>query len=187
MRGTLVDDTNGFGNPIVLAFELPVGLDGVWARVPGDGGTVSRVDVTPLDIEPRSARVDRGDGVRDFRRLPGAGGGSISFIDDATVPANGYFLVRPQRTGVVVVAVPDGRQAVLRVTNTGTVGDDVRIAAGEWAESLRLAPGESGRIWVPVTPNRTVTAVAVTTTAPADVERPRQPICRVRIHTERRR
>lgn len=187
MRGTLVDDTNGFGNPIVLAFELPVGLDGVWARVPGDGGTVSRVDVAPLDIEPRSARVDRGDGVRDFRRLPGAGGGSISFIDDATVPANGYFLVRPQRTGVVVVAVPDGRQAVLRVTNTGTVGDDVRIAAREWAELLRLAPGESGRIWVPVTPNRTVTAVAVTTTAPADVERPRQPICRVRIHTERRR
>jgi len=116
-----------------------------------------------------------------------AGGGSISFIDDATVPATGYFLVRPKRTGVVVVTVPDGRQAVLRVTNTGTVGDDVRIAAGERAESLRLAPGESGRIRVPVTPNRTVTAVAVTTTAPADVERPRQPICRVRIHTERRR
>ena len=42
MRGTLAAAPNGAGNLIVLPFDVPVDLDGVWARVPGDGATVAR-------------------------------------------------------------------------------------------------------------------------------------------------
>ena len=186
MRGTLAAAPNGAGNPIVLPFDVPVDLDGVWARVPGDGATVARAEVVPMEIVPRRARVDRGDGVRAFQRLPGPGG-SISFVDDATVPENGEFWVRHQQTGVVVISAPEGRQPVLTVTNTGPLVDEIQITAGSWTESLRLVPGESGRVRVPVGPERSVVAVAITTTAPLAEGQQNRLHCRVRVTTERRR
>ena len=185
LRGTVAAETNGTGSPVVVPFELPVGLDGVWARVPGDGGTVSRVEVVPREVVPRQARLDRGDGVRALRRLPGPRGGVVYFIDDVVEPDDDHFWIGRQQTGVVVVAVPGGYQPVVTVTNTGTAPDNVRIASGDWAESLRLAPGGGAEVLVPVMPGRRATTVAVTTTLSREAS-PRQRVdCRVSIRMVR--
>ena len=85
----------------------------------------------------------------------------------------------------MVVAVPDGYQPVVVVTNTGTAPDDVRIASGEWAESRRLAPGGRAEVLVPVMPGRRAAEVAVTTTLSRE-DSPRQRVdCRVSIRMVR--
>ena len=185
LRGTIAAEMNGTGSPVVVPFELPVGLDGVWASVPGDGGTVSRVEIVPREVVPRQARLDRGDGVRALRRLPGPRGGVVYFVDDVVEPAGSHFWIGRQQTGVVVVAVPGGYQPVVTVTNTGTAPDDVRIASGDWAESLRLAPGGNAEVPVPVIPGRRATSVAVTTTLSREASQRQRGDCRVSIRMVR--
>ena len=185
LRGTIAAETNGTGSPVVVPFELPVGLDGVWARVRGDGGTVSRVEVVSRDLVPRQARLDRGDGVRALRQLPGPRGGMVYFVDDVVEPDDDHFWIGREQTGVVVVAVPDGYQPVVVVTNTGTAPDDVRIASGAWAESLRLAPGGDAEVLVPVRPGQRATTVAVTTTLSREASPRRRMDCRVSIRMVR--
>ena len=103
------------------------------------------------------------------------------------MPENGEFWVRHQQTGVVVISAPEGHQPVLTVTNTGPLIDEIQITAGAWTESLRLVPAESGRVRVPVGPERSVVAVAITTTTPLAEGRQNRLYCRVRVTTERRR
>ena len=100
-------------------------------------------------------------------------------------PDDDHFWIGRQQTGVVVVAVPGGYQPVVTVTNTGTAPDDVRVASGDWAESLRLAPGGGAEVLVPVMPGRRATTVAVTTTLSREAS-PRQRVdCRVSIRMVR--
>jgi hypothetical protein len=134
-----------------VTLRLPVDVRALIVR--GDEGAragVRSLLVRPVSIQRRAERLTD-DVARRAVRYDGA---TVFFMDDRSFPEPAGFWIGGGRSSSVVIQ-PDARRrsASIEVRN-GPVDNIVTVASGAWREELRLAPGESRRLDVPLDPAR---------------------------------
>ncbi len=138
-----------FGSGVTL--RLPVDVRALIVR--GDEGARAAVRsllVRPLSIQRRSERLT-GDVARRAARYADA---TVFFMDESSFPEPAAFWVGGSRSSSVVIQPDAPRRSVPLEVRNGPVDNSVSVASGEWSEQLRLAPGESRRVEVPLDPAR---------------------------------
>jgi hypothetical protein len=145
----ITEPVDAFDEGVTL--RLPVDVRALIVR--GDEGAragVRSLLVRPLSIRRRAERLT--DDVA--RRAVRYAGGNVFFMDDRSFPEPAGFWIGGGRSSSVVVQPKVLRSAVAIEVRNGAVANTVRVTSGRWNEELRLSPGESRRLEVPVDPSR---------------------------------
>jgi hypothetical protein len=169
-------------NPLVLPFTLwfdsPAAVDFSDAAT---AAAVSRIDVVPRRLVPRSARSGlsvvtaeglawkRQSSVDDKQQSYPA---YVAYVDEDTFPEEGSYWTRDTRKGTVAI-VPAGATALQLVLHVGPNAGRVSVDVGPIHQDVDMAPNETRDLRTPIAPGTRWLAVAVQASrgfVPADVD-----------------
>jgi hypothetical protein len=132
--------------PSGLVLQLPVRVHSV--RILGDDEarrSISRIDLRPLRLGDAIGGRSRGFALSASRE----GTARVFFLDTgAFVEPGGFWTRGASRTRVVIDANGAAVPPTL-VVRAGPVPTTAELISGEWAESLRLSPGEERHVRLP--------------------------------------
>jgi hypothetical protein len=172
-RTVIARSSGALANPAVVAFELPVTVNGLSIGVssPSIARAVQRVDIEPQSLVPRSTRAKVN--ARVLESIPGHPGAYIIYTDDMTYPEGGVYWTRAKGRSEVIVALASARRLVLTL-HVGAAGGPVRVEVAGEDRSVTLGPEETRVLEVPVREGTTLVPVAVQASQafrPVDVDR----------------
>jgi hypothetical protein len=152
------------GNPAVVPFELPVSIGRVHVNVSDASvaAAVVRVEVVPIAIEPRSARVNVP--VRAVESIGGWPGAYIVYTDDHAFPEGGVFWTRGTEAATVLVA-PAGASRIVMTLHLGPSTGNVKISVGGKDHLAAVGPNSLAAFETTVPPD--LRLVPITIQSPA--------------------
>ncbi len=147
--------------PAPLEIDLPVAVRALVVRGDEDARRVLRsVTVEPVSLVGVEARVSD----RVARRAVKYDAATVYFLDDGCfVEPESFWVGGARQCSLVVQPSRPGSSATLLIRNA-PVANEVVLEAGQWRESLALAPGEERQVRVPIAPGRGAAMVTAATT-----------------------
>jgi hypothetical protein len=169
----LAHQTGDRSNPAIVEFELPVTARGVEFALEPAGlfERLTRVELKPTGIVPRSSRPDAGV-PRAMMPIGGRAGAFVCFLDENSYPEPVMSWVRGGRTASMLV-VPAGASLIRVKLQAGAARGPVSVMGAGQHTRVVLAAYGSDEVYVPVPSGARFVAIDVTSAGgfrPADVD-----------------
>jgi hypothetical protein len=144
----LAKATPPLANPAVMPFDLPVRTPAFVGLSDADAArAVSRVDIVPVSIVPRSARDAAPSHV--VEPIGGSRPGYMAYMDDHAYPEGGVLWTKDTEQSSIVVMTAGGSSLGL-ILHVGPTGGPVTVDAAGQRFDLQLGPGETRELSLPV-------------------------------------
>lgn len=132
-----------------IVIRLPVRVHSLTIRGDDDAGRT----VSAIQLQPRRLRDDRDQESEGFAlRASRYGAARVFFMDEGAFMEPGGFWTRGESAARIVVDSGGETSPPALLVRAGPVETTVGLTSGNWADSLRLSPGEERRIVVPTRP-----------------------------------
>jgi hypothetical protein len=144
----------------------------VWVKLsqPSAVRRVTRVEIVPASIVPRSRRVEVQ--ARAIEAIDGRPNGYIVYTDDQTYPEGGVFWTRAGNRGDVLVE-PAGQPRIVVTLHVGPTGGSVRLSAAGRTVDIPMKPDETREVPIDVPAGATLVPIGAQASAwfrPASVD-----------------
>jgi hypothetical protein len=155
-----------------LPFTLPVEVPQLWVQLsnPSSAPAARRVDINPVAVVPRHARLDAS--VSAVESIAGHANAYLAYIGDGAFPEGGVFWTRGTDPADVLV-VPAGAQRVVLTLHIGPGGGTVRLQANGRALDTVMAPNDTRTVTVAVPASAAYVPIRIqapTAFTPADID-----------------
>jgi hypothetical protein len=129
-----------FGNPAIVAFQLPVAMGRltVDALTPAIAAAAVRVELAPKAVVPPHLRDSAP--VRAVESIDGHPGAFIVYVNEHTYPEGGVFWTRGTGAGSVLVSAPGASRLILTL-HTGPQPREVNVAVAGVERQVSIDAG----------------------------------------------